>query len=154
MKENKSTYLRKTFTPYIGQTSIFFLVTIWALYVSWSKNDWNFFLAMSIGWGFFAIYVFIAMKYNIYYDLETICRQASGGPDICIKFDQITKVQLGHASASEMAAQSSPLRRIKISDAAGHYINVSLRHFRDEDIRRLMSMIHDSRPNLEMPKGY
>lgn len=154
MTFNDFIYLRRTFTPYIGQSVILFLVTVMALYVSWSNGTWGLFLTMPVGWIFFGIFVYIGSLYKIYYSAEEICRQASGGPNRCIKIDQIAKIEMERASVNEMVAQSSPLRRIKISDGNGVYINVSIRHFRDEDVRCMMSIIHKRRPNLEMPKVY
>jgi hypothetical protein len=50
-----------------------------------------------------------------------------------------------------------PSRRIAIyaNAAEGHkWIDVSLKHFADDDIRRLMRAIREYRPDLSIPKNW
>ena len=146
--------LRRTLTPYIGQITIILAVNIYAYPWPWFKGDWTLFYSSFLVWIFFAIYVYIATRYRIYWCEKTIRRKASGGPDAIIQISDIAEVIRERATASEMAAQSAPFRRIKISDRSGHYINISLRHFRVEDIHELMCWVHKCRPDLVMPKGF
>ena len=148
------TNLRRTFAPYAGQTVILSLASIGSFAVAWEKSVWGLFGAMAVPWGFYAVFVAISLKYRISYGQEYIRRRASGGPDAVIRYDDIESVELGSANASEMVAQSAPYRRIRISDGGDMPINISLRHFRDEDIRRLMAVIHQKRPDLGLPKGF
>lgn len=146
------TSLRRTFAPYAGQTVILSLATIGSLAVAWEKSTWGLPIAMAVAWGFYAVFVAISLRYRISYGQEYIRRRASGGPDVVIKVQDVAEVVRELATAGEMVAQSKPFRRIRISDRSGQSIDVSLKHFRSEDINVLLHWLHRSRPDLSMPK--
>lgn len=146
--------LRLTLTPYIGQLIIIFVTTSFLFFVALFKDAWGLFYMMSVAWAFFALFVYIATRYRIYWTEDHIRRQASGGPDAIIAIKDIAEVIEERATAGEMVAQSAPFRRIRVSDRSGQHINISLRHFRPEDIRELMRWVQKCRPDLTLPKGF
>lgn len=148
-------YLRRTIRPYTGQIIIISLVTFGALLVSIKTNEWGLFLAMTVAWLLLGILVFIGMKYKISWTSEEVCQRASGGPEACIMYEEITDLGSEVSKRSEMFSISRPFRRIVISGNGNHkQIDVSLRHFRDEDVLELMKVIHSHRPDLSLPKGF
>ncbi len=156
MTSAKKTQLRRTIRPYAGQIIVLSIVTLGALFVSVSRGVWGLVLSMPVAWLLFGVLVFVGLRYRISWDQETVCQQASGGPDVCIKYDEITEIAREKAKINEMVAMSSPYRRIAIYGGLGEdirHINVSLRHFRDEDVQQLMAFIHKRRPDLVLPKG-
>lgn len=146
------TSLRRTFAPYTGQTVILSLVTIYIFVISLKTSFWTLFFIMPVGWTFYGMFVAIALRYRISYGTDYIRRRASGGPDVVISVRDVTSIAKERANAAEMVAQSKPFRRIRISDRSGQSIDVSLKHFRSEDINALLHWLHRSRPDLAMPK--
>ena len=102
-----------------------------------------------------AIYVVIfGLRYQIHWDNTGVVMRASGGPDRRIDFNQITKIEYEKASAAEFNSQSRPYRRLVIHgrrNTPDAFIDISLRHFRPDDIGRLLRTIHQHRPELILP---
>lgn len=105
-------------------------------------------------WVLYALYVyFFQLKYRILFDDSRVIMRASGA-NRYISFGEISHVRYEIAQPSEFATQSRPFRRIVICGsrhADNNFIDVSLRHFRMEDIRALLTMIHRARPDLTIP---
>lgn len=75
--------------------------------------------------------------------------RASGGPDRRIRFDEITEIKYEIG-----ASESRPFRRLVIlgrHNVPDAFIDVSLRHFQMDDIQKLLSDIHEHRPELTLP---
>jgi hypothetical protein len=57
-----------------------------------------------------------------------------------------------------MFAASRPFRRIAIyagdPRGTGKFIDVSLKHFAADDVRKLMRIVHDRRSDLILPKNW
>lgn len=149
--------LKRTFRPYVGQIVILSAVSFGAVAIAWSRSVWGLVMPIPVAWLLFGALLATGLKYKIYWDQNKICQSASGGSDVCIGYDEIREIRLEKANLNEMIAMSSPYRRIAIYGATRQElgrINVSLRHFRDDDIRQLMAFIHGQRPDLPMPKGF
>jgi hypothetical protein len=154
MLKKTSTALRLTVSPYIGQTLILSMVTIFALWVAYAKQQWGFFWIFLV-WVLWASYIlFFGLKYRVYWNDVGVVMRASGGPDRHIGFSEITKIQYETAKTNEFLSQSRPFRRIVIfGDKHDHNarIDVSLRHFRIQDIKNLISAIGERRPDIKIP---
>lgn len=149
-------FLRRTVTPYLGQSVIIAAVTILLVFVALKKTQWDLLWAVGLIWVLFASYVvFFGMKYRVSWNKEGLTMSASGGPNRSISFDEITEVRRETASADEFLSQARPFRRLVIlgsrRDPNAH-IDISLRHFRASDIDRLMTAISERRPDLTLPK--
>ena len=142
--------LRRTITPYVGLTLIFAGITIFSVYVAHKTSQWD------LMWGpavilllFPFAYLYFGLKYRILWDETGVYMRASGGPERHIRYEDITSIRNETAMS-----QSRPFRRIVIH---GHkrnpnaFIDVSLRHFRLDDIEELLAKIRTCRPDLVIP---
>jgi hypothetical protein len=143
--------LRRTIQPYVGQTIIFTGLTIFFVYLSLKTSDWQitiWWVALGLPLAAFA-YVYFGLKYRVLWDETGVYMRASGGPERQIGFDEITSVKY------ELAAERSrPFRRIVIHGATHDpkaFVDVSLRHFRLDDINEMMCAIREQRPDLRVP---
>jgi hypothetical protein len=69
-------------------------------------------------------------------------------------FSEIEGMKYETASADEFLAQNRPYRRLVVfghTQGQKTFIDVSLRHFRKEDIQTLMEEIAKQRPDLSLP---
>lgn len=149
------TILRRTLTPYIGQTAILIGVTVLTAYVAQEKRQWGLLWGLLVIWPLFAADVyFFGMKYRIWWNDVGVTMSASGGPERHVSFDDVSEVRYEIASGGEFLSQSRPFRRIAIfGSSAGPSapIDISLRHFRLEDIEKLLIEIRKRRPDLALP---
>ncbi|HEX4007872.1 MAG TPA: hypothetical protein VHX60_16990 [Acidobacteriaceae bacterium] len=146
--------LRRTITPYVGQTVILAAVTVFCTYVAFDKHQLGFFWAIALIWVLFALYaVLFGLRYVVLWDDSGIVMRASGlKEDRRIRFEEIRKVDYELASGGEMLAQARPFRRLVIhSPRRDEPIDISLRHFRLDDIDALMAVIQARRPDLDIP---
>jgi hypothetical protein len=141
-------------TPYVGQTTILALVTVFFIYIAVRKTQWDFFWVAGLIWSIFASYVyFIAMKYKICWSKHELTMFASGVGTRTIQFSEITEVRRETATPDEFFSQARPFRRIVVvgrTDDPNAYIDISLRHFRTGDINRLVTEIRKNRPDLKI----
>lgn len=157
MSIETSTALRRTITPYVGQSLIIAGVLILLFCVALKKQQWNLLWAAALISVLYTSYVLIfGLQYKISWDDAGITMKASGGSDRRIRFKEITEIKSETASADEFLSQARPFRRIvifgRLDDPNGR-IDVSLRHFRTEDIDALLTAIHRNRPDLALPEG-
>jgi hypothetical protein len=150
--------LRRSFAPYIGLLLIATGTTILTLYVSLKTSDLGPLEATAVIWLFVAALVFIGTRYRIFWREDAILQKASGGADVEIAPREITSVALEVSAAATMMKMSRPFRRIAIyaehDDGNGCFIDVSLKHFVEEDIRHLMRNIQAARPDLALPEHW
>lgn len=147
-------HLRRSIKPYVGQVLILVIVTGWVVFVAVFKHQWKLTVPIPVIWFFFIILLYFGMAYQISWNEEEICQEASGGR-ICIKFSDITNIEAEISKPLEFISASRPFRRISIyaenSESHLKYIDVSLKHFLTADIRQLMQVIHSRRPDLIIP---
>lgn len=155
MADRKRVNLRHTVTPYVGYTIIFSGVTLYVAYGAQEYSQWKMLWGPSVLWIVFIPLIYFGMKYRILWDETGVYMRASGLPERHIRFDEITSIRYELAQPTEFLAQSRPFRRIVIhghNSEPNAFIDVSLRHFRLEDIEELMTAIHGHRPDLAIPK--
>jgi len=157
-KNKQSQYLRRTIAPYMGQIIILVLVTFGVLFVCIKKHEWALLLPVSIVWLLFLILTCIGLKYKINWTDNEICQKASGGSKVCIQYSEITKVVSEISKPGDILAASRPFRRVAIyaeePRGEGRFIDVSLKHFVTDDVRKLMCVIHDHRSDLVLPRNW
>ena len=79
--------------------------------------------------------------------------------DVVIPVNEITSIKKG-ASFERLKSSQGITRRVfrriaiyqEKSDGTVKFVDVSLKHFIPEDIKKLMTLIHEKRPDLEIPK--
>ena len=147
--------LRRTIQPYVGQIMILIAATVFAVCGSLASSDWNLMWAPAVYWPLFGLYfIFFAMKYRVLWNKESVVMHASGGPDRCIRLDEIISITKEVSSTSDVLAQSRPFRRIVVcgpKDDSNAQVDISLRHFDLKDIEQLLMAIRVHRPDLDVP---
>lgn len=155
MKADKEfCFLRRTVRPYVGQSAIMLIVTIWLLFVSAKTGDWGFMLGLAVALVPFLYLVSVGLKYKIYWTSQEVCQKASGGASVRIKISAIANVVAERSRPAEMLSMSRPYRRITIYEVGSDkskFIDISLRHFNLGDIRDLLQSIRKQRPELTIP---
>ncbi len=147
--------LRRTIRPYVGQIVILAAVTAFAVYESFASSDWGFMWAPAVFLPLYGVYfLYFGVKYRVLWDKDSVVMRASGGAERRIQFDEITSVKNERSSAGDVLAQSRPFFRIAVyrnRDPNG-FVDISLRHFRLEDVEELLTAIRKSRPDLSVPR--
>lgn len=147
--------LKRTIQPYVGQSLLLLAVTAFAIYESVASADWNFMWAPAVFLPLYGIYVvYFGMKYRVFWSKDSVVMHASGGPDRCIRFDEITSVKKEISSVGDILAQSRPFRRIVVcgrKQDPNARVDISLRHFDLNDINQLLTAIRAYRSDLEIP---
>ncbi|HWB44514.1 MAG TPA: hypothetical protein VG900_03670 [Hyphomicrobiaceae bacterium] len=150
--------LRRTVAPYVGFLVIMSGVMILLAYVSLKTRDWTPIASVQMAWPLFGVLVWIGTCYRIFWRDGAILQKASGGPDVSIRPDEITSVEQETSDVGTALAMRRPFRRIVIyaenPRGEGKYIDVSLKHFLADDVRKLMRAIHARRPDLALPKHW
>jgi hypothetical protein len=158
MAESRYRTLSRRITPYVGWTTILFLATMFLLYVAEKKQEWALLWPVALFWILFTIYVLLfGLKYEILWNEKEVVMRASGGPKRHIGFDEISQVKTEIAHVSEFLSQSRPFQRIVVygdKHNLNKRIDISLRHFRHEDIEQLLATIGNHRPDLNLPNNF
>jgi hypothetical protein len=149
--------LRRSTQPYQALVLIFGCVTILAAFTALQQRDWTIIGVMPFGWLFLVPIIYIGTRYRLYWRGGAIIQRASGLDDVSIRSDEITRVVLERSDLQTLVSYRRPFRRIAIY--AEHrdgvkFIDVSLKHFVADDIRKLMRAIHEQRPDLSLPKAW
>ncbi len=155
-QDSNSFALRRSFRPYWGLVIIFSILSVYGLYYTFTSHD-LFGLSIFFGWIFVAFNTWFGMRYRIFWDDGEIIQKAVAGNLTKIKTDEITDVIQETSDLQTLATFSRPMRRIVIyarHAEGGKFIDVSLKHFVADDIRKLMRAIHERRPDLTLPKHW
>lgn len=154
-KDLNSFALRRSLQPYWGLIIIFAILTVCGLYYTFSSHD-LFGLSVLFGWVFVAFNTWFGMRYRIFWDNGEIIQKAVAGNLTKIQISEITDVVQETSDMQTLVTFSRPMRRIVIyaKHADGKFIDVSLKHFVIEDVRKLMRVIHEQRPELTLPKQF
>ena len=97
------------------------------------------------------------MRYKISLQDGVITQKAFNMTDVVIKIKDISAVKQESSDALTMAKMNRPVQRITIysdTDGVQSFIDISLKHFVADDIRRLLRAIQEQRPDLTMPKHW
>lgn len=153
---NQDTFaLRHDLGPVLGLPII---ILPWLMFGAITSNDWKSILPIAIFFLFlFLIIAWFQLDYRIWWKDSTIFQKATGGGITAIKPDEIRQIQQEKSDAQTLFAMRRPARRITIyaeTHEGPKVIDVSLKHFNTRDIRKLMKMIHEQRPDLDMPEGW
>lgn len=142
-------------TPYIGQTVILVSVSVFLFYVAAAKSQWGLLWAAATFWSIYTLYLVVfGLKYTVSWNEAGLLMTARGGSPRSVRFEDITSVESEIASPREFLVQARPYRRLVIKgkeDTRDSVIDVSLRHFRIEDIRSLLAEIRSHRPDISVP---
>ena len=110
-------------------------------------------------WSIFGAWIAMGLAYRISLKMDAVVQRAFGVKTISIPITEIKKIT---QETSILARQKKniwvdrPFRRLVIvpTDDPDTYIDVSLKHFNEDDIRELMRKIREMRPDLSYPKNW
>jgi hypothetical protein len=150
--DRKLVNLRRTITPYVGLSVILVGITVFCAYVAHKTSQWNLLWAAAAMWPLFAFaYLYFGLKYRVLWDGIGVYMRASGMKEQrLVRYEDITSIKY-----EVSASQSRPFRRIVVNGHAHKsdaFVDISLRHFRLEDIEALLTEIQARRPDLTLPK--
>jgi|KBSMisStaDraftv2_1062788.scaffolds.fasta_scaffold1309316_1 hypothetical protein len=155
LESRKLVELRRTITPYVGHTIILVGITVYLAYVAQKTSQWGLLWGAALLWPLFAFaYFYFGLKYRVFWDETGVVMRASGLKERRIRYEEISHVWYERANVTESLSQSRPFRRIVVW---GHkrdpkaFVDISLRHFKLEDIRELLNSIRSHRLDLTIP---
>lgn len=144
--------LRRSIQPYVGMGLACALFLGLLGVIAAETRTWT--PVLEFGWLpplLFMGWVALGMRYQVSFTETAIEMRASGLAPVSVRFDEIAKVE---NEASTLRGR--PFRRIAIySNKQGgkvKWIDISLKHFTTEDIRVLLQMIGQKRPDLGVPE--
>lgn len=136
---------------------VFVLAVLWSFVISLRSDKWGLFEGAFLLLGIYSLQVTMGLWYRISLRDGVIHQRAFGLPSVSIPLRAITSVGNRVSNAQKLLLENRPLRRLTIRGGqAGseNFIDVSLKHFVEEDIRSLIGAIRNARPDLVMPRGW
>ena len=156
--------LRRSTAPYRTLSIVFSLVAIWGFVMAVTSGSlalnsgyWNLFWTGLMLIGSYLPVIYMGYRYRIVLQEGVIIQKAFNMRDVAIKIQDISLIKVESSSASDVAKMNRPFTRIAIYSGTGKarsFIDVSPKHFIADDIRRLMRVIHEQRPDLTVPKHW
>jgi hypothetical protein len=157
MKRSNDFALRRAIGPYAGYLVIFTIISlIWVLAI-YKSGDLGGIGVIALLWIVLLISQYPNTRYRIFWNKDEI-EQISAYKDVTvIKIGDIERIALESSDIRTLLSFTRPSNRITIygkNKERPQWIDVSLKHFSAEDIRRLMRAIHEERPDLSIPKQW
>ena len=149
--------LRHTITPYMLVPVILILIVLVSFPYMAKTGDLSPFIIFIIGLLFFSPIPIMGMFYCIWLQESKIIMRAGNGSLTSIEIDEIEKIKQETSDAATFISLRRPVRRISIYGKTSEgikLIDISLKHFRLDDIRKLMKVIHEIRQDLELPEQW
>jgi hypothetical protein len=154
--ENTGTFaLRRTIQPYAALLIIWVVISLGILFAAFKSRDLSGLLAIIVLWALGIWSQYPNTRYQIVWHNEGIKQTDSTNRVTTIKVTDIKEIVQERSDLQTLLAMRRPSRRIAIyADASDgrKWIDVSLKHFAADDVRRLMRAIHERRPDLSIPK--
>lgn len=147
--------LRRSFAPYAGEVCILTLVSLAVLFVALRKHDGSIMLAALTLWLLAFVDFSFQFRYRIYWS-DAEVRQVAAGGEVRLGYDDIAAVEVESGGSTGGVFPSRPFRRLAIYSRGPErtpvHVDISLRHFRSDDIQMLMNSLRTRRPDLALPK--
>lgn len=154
MNTPSSFELKHSVQPYVVIFIALCLPLFLGIYLGITKYDWEGVWWMLGGMIFYVLLkYFYDLNYSIFYkDKSVIMRVATWFPSAPEAFTTIKISDITSIGQEFSLAQGRATKRIAIYDERHEkFIDVSLKHFTQEDIRKLMRIIQAERPDLKVP---
>jgi ABC-type transport system involved in cytochrome bd biosynthesis fused ATPase/permease subunit len=150
--------LTRSMVPYaslgiiLGAAELFFLVKL----CRDIENGKQAFPILLIAPAFWLSILWLGTRYRIWVKGDVIVRRTADFKKCSISFSEISKVVRETSNTAQLARMNRPMQRITIygKNPKVDHLDVSLKHFKRESIKELMQLIHEKRPELEIPKGW
>lgn len=145
--------LRHALSPSIVWIVMFGGVDVLALYamIGEHKFNWNIVSAIALLSALAAFIISLNLRYAITWNGTAIVQTAFGLPKVFIKPTDITKIRFETSDTRTLFKANRPYNRVAIY-SGNKFIDVSMKHFKIEDIRKLIAVIRETRPDLPMDK--
>jgi hypothetical protein len=157
MEDAKKFALRRSLQPYAAEFIIFCAITGLLAFDFFKTHDTSWIVLIILLLAIAIATQYPNARYRIFWGSRKIKQVAVYGDPTVIEFSEINKIEQEKSDLQTLLAMRRPSRRIAIyaRGAGGHkWIDVSLKHFVAEDIRRLMRAIHEQRPDLSVPENW
>ncbi len=156
---NNSFSLRRT-TPshYLFIIILIILTLAWLPYMV-NTHDWAPLRVLPLGLFLLIPSIYMDKQYRIWWSNDAILRRTAGfrAKVTKIKVEHIENIAQETSDFRTLISLSRPLRRISIygNTADGlQKIDISIKHFEFEDIRKIMQLIKEKRPDLSIPQQW
>jgi hypothetical protein len=146
--------LKRSIKPYIGELLIIIIITIGLIYTSIIRSTLAPLELAFVGLLLTVATHYADFRYRIVWRNGEIERVATNNSITSIKASDISRVVLEESNPAAMLALTRPMRRIAIYGKERERLDVSLKHFVPADIRQLMRVIHEQRPDLALPREW
>ena len=157
--------LRHSLRIYYGLFSIYVLLIIGLGLLAWlTDNVASMISILSLLTGVFASYFLILhwinSRYEVFLEKDVVTMRAASLSDdpkayTSIRIADITAIRQETSDAATAVKLKRPFRRISIYDERNqNVIDVSLKHFVIGDIRKLMVLLKEKRPDLDWSRLY
>jgi len=149
--------LRRSIHPYAALLIIWIVLTLLGLFDAIKFRDLNWLGAIAALWGIGIATQYANIRYRIFWEDGQIKQIAANRDVTIIRTSEIDRIVLETSDLQTLLALRRPSQRIAIyaqGKSGPKWIDVSLKHFAVDDIRRLMRAIHERRPDLSLPKNW
>ena len=158
MTADKEFTLGHSMRPYAVILIVLCAVSLFWVYVAAETNQLS-----AWWWPLLALVVYISkiyffdLRYSIFFkDESVVMRVATWFPTpkalTSIKISDITAIKRETSDLRTLATQRRVSQRIAIYDEQHkQFVDISLKHFVGGDIRKLLELIHERRPDLHIP---
>jgi hypothetical protein len=149
--------LRHSIVPYRTLGAFFLAMLVWAFVASYRSAKWGAFESALLVSAVYSLQIFLGLWYQVGLSDGVIWQRAFGKRRVSIAIRDISSVGQETSDAKTLATMNRPFRRITIrGSTAGESssVDVSTKHFVAADIRRLMHIIQESRPDLSLPRQW
>ncbi|HLI17568.1 MAG TPA: hypothetical protein VKV22_04755 [Rhodanobacteraceae bacterium] len=158
MRNTQSFSLRRRVSPNAIWVAIACAIDLFLLSAMLRQHHfyWNVFGAIVLLAAWALLIVWLNFRYTISWSGSAIVQTAFGLGEISIAATNITAIKSETSNTRTLIMANRPYRRISVY-GDGKFIDISLKHFKFEDIRKLIAIVRDARPDLsmsELPKAY
>jgi hypothetical protein len=145
--------LRHTLSPSIMWIVMLGGVDMLLLYAMISEHafNWNIIGTIALISSMAIFIVSLNLRYTITWIGNAIVQTAFGLPKTTIKLTDITKIRFEISDTRTLFKANRPYNRVAIY-GKNKFVDVSMKHFKIEDIRKLVAAIRRTRPDLPMDK--
>lgn len=149
--------LRHSIVPYRTLGAFFLAMLVWAFVASYRSAKWGTFESALLVSAVYLLQIVLGLWYQVGFREGIIWQRAFGMRRVSIAIRDISSVGQEVSDAKTLVAMNRPFRRITIRGSTtgeASSVDISTKHFVAADIRRLMHMIQESRPDLSLPKQW
>ena len=143
--------LQRTIKPYVGELVIAGIILVGLVIIALKTLRWDPLGVAVIGCFLMCLTHYPDLRYRVFWRDGAVVRITANNVNTTIKASEISRIAVEQSDVIAMLSLRRPIRRITIYGDGQQHLDVSLRHFELNDIRRLMEEIRKARPDLSLP---